>query len=107
MYGEVTGLGQEHNTWKNDWDLFRLARFGKAFLDDGFEVAPLVQVVFSNATYMRLTVGARGMYLLQEVGTFVIPTMVSMIPALFATLPTLLVAQVCYTVVTLLCIFHY
>ncbi|KAI7815826.1 hypothetical protein BC939DRAFT_508893 [Gamsiella multidivaricata] len=43
--------------------------------------------------YGEVTVGARGMYLLQEVGSFVIPTMVSMIPALLATLPTLLVAQ--------------
>ncbi|KAG0347456.1 hypothetical protein BG004_007696 [Podila humilis] len=59
LHGEVTGLSQEHSAWKNDWDLFRLARFGKAFLDDGFDVAPLVQVVFSNATYMRLTVETR------------------------------------------------
>ncbi|KAF9579810.1 hypothetical protein BGW38_003778, partial [Lunasporangiospora selenospora] len=93
LYGEVTGLTHEHNTWKNNWDLYRLARFGKALLNDGFEVAPLVQVVYSNATYMRLTVRARGMYLLQEVESFVIPTTVSMIPALLATLPTLLVAQ--------------
>ncbi|KAI1315465.1 hypothetical protein EDD11_000746 [Mortierella claussenii] len=51
MYGEVTGLCQEHNDSKNKWDLFRLARFGKAFLDDGFEVAPLVQLRYVLLLY--------------------------------------------------------
>ncbi|KAF9198106.1 hypothetical protein BGZ49_001182 [Haplosporangium sp. Z 27] len=94
LYGEVTGLSQENSEWKNKWDLFRLARFGKSFLNDGYEVAPLLQVVYSNGTYMRLTVKARGIYLLQEVGSFMVPTTVSTIPALLATLPTLLAAQV-------------
>ncbi|KAF8924617.1 hypothetical protein BGZ58_001615 [Dissophora ornata] len=94
LYGEVTGLSQENAEWKNKWDLFRLARFGKAFLDDGNEVAPLLQVVYSNGTFMRLTVKVRGIFLLQEVGSFVVPTAVSMIPALLATLPTLFAAQV-------------
>ncbi|KAG0219255.1 hypothetical protein BGX33_003801 [Mortierella sp. NVP41] len=93
LYGEVTGLSQENSEWKNKWDLFRLARFGKAFLDDGHEVAPLLQVVYSNGMFMRLTVKVRGVFLLQEVGSFVVPTTVSMIPALLATLPTLFAAQ--------------
>ncbi|KAF9275926.1 hypothetical protein BGZ88_002052, partial [Linnemannia elongata] len=93
LYGEVTGLSQENYDWKNKWDLFRLARFGKAFLDDGYEVAPLLQMVYSNSTYMRLTVKARGVFFLQEVGSFVVPTTVSTIPAHLATLPTLFAAQ--------------
>ncbi|KAF9578962.1 hypothetical protein BGW38_004983, partial [Lunasporangiospora selenospora] len=56
LYGEVTGLFQGNADWKNKWDLFRLARFGKAFLDEGNDVAPLLQIVYSNGTFLRLTV---------------------------------------------------
>ncbi|KAG0196578.1 hypothetical protein BGX28_009964 [Mortierella sp. GBA30] len=92
-WGEVTGPSQETNDSKNMWDMYRLARFGKAFLDAGNEIAPLFQVVHSNACYMRLSTKARGMFLLEEIGSFIVPTTIAMIPSLFATLPTLLVAK--------------
>ncbi|KAG0252095.1 hypothetical protein BG011_007209 [Mortierella polycephala] len=93
FYGEVTGLSQENSDWKNKWDLFRLSRFGKAFLDNGNDFAPLLQVVYTNGTYMRMSVKLRGIYLLEEVGSFIIPTTIPMVPALLVTLPTLFAAE--------------
>ncbi|KAF8923168.1 hypothetical protein BGZ58_003285, partial [Dissophora ornata] len=92
-WGEVTGPAQETNTAKNQWDTYRLARFGKAFLDEGHAMAPLIQIIYSNASYLRLSAKTRGLMLLEEVGTFVIPTTTATIPSLFATIPTLLVAK--------------
>ncbi|KAF9176467.1 hypothetical protein BGZ51_000582, partial [Haplosporangium sp. Z 767] len=92
-WGEVTGPAQVTNDGKNMWDMYRLARFGKAFLDAGNEIAPLFQVLHSNACYMRLSTKTRGMFLLEEIGSFVVPTTVAMIPSLLATLPTVLVAK--------------
>ncbi|KAG0260681.1 hypothetical protein BG011_001688, partial [Mortierella polycephala] len=93
LYGEVTGPSQEHWDFKNKWDLYRLVRFGKAFLDAGNSFAPLIQVIYMNGSYMRLCVKTRGMYLLEEVGQFVVPTTLTMIPSLLASLPTLLSIQ--------------
>ena len=93
-WGEVTGPSQETFDAKNQWDTYRLARFGKSFLDAGNNVAPLLQIVYSNASYLRLSPKTRGIFLLEEVGTFIIPTTITMIPSLFATIPTLLVARV-------------
>ncbi|KAG0351771.1 hypothetical protein BGZ54_003107 [Gamsiella multidivaricata] len=93
VFGEVTGPAQAGHTAKNAWDLFRLARFGKAFLDNGNSVAPLLQVVYNNGTFMRLTIKTRGMFILEEIGAFEVPTKVAGIPALAATLPTLLAAR--------------
>lgn len=95
-WGEVTGPAQETNEAKNMWDMYRLVRFGKAFLDAGNDTAPLFQVIYSNASYMRLTTRTRGIFLLEEIGVFVVPTTIAMIPSLFATLPTLLAAKVCW-----------
>ncbi|GJJ79271.1 hypothetical protein EMPS_11632 [Entomortierella parvispora] len=92
-WGEVTGPSQETFDAKNQWDTYRLARFGKSFLDAGNNVAPLLQIVYSNASYLRLFPKTRGIFLLEEVGTFIIPTTIAMIPSLFATIPTLLVAK--------------
>ncbi|KAF9273030.1 hypothetical protein BGZ88_004150 [Linnemannia elongata] len=93
VFGEVTGPAQAGHTAKNAWDLFRLARFGKAFLDHGNSVAPLLQIVYNNGTFMRLTIKTRGMFILEEIGAFEVPTKVAAIPALAATIPTLLAAQ--------------
>ncbi|KAF8929473.1 hypothetical protein BGZ58_008928 [Dissophora ornata] len=107
VFGEVTGLAQAGHTAKNAWDLFHLARFGKAFLDNGNSVAPLLQVVYNDEnvsaaggiitgvdyTFMRLTVKTRGMFILEEIGAFKVPIKVAGIPALAATLPTLLAAR--------------
>ena len=35
MYGEITGPCRATSKAKTNWDLFRLARFGKTFLDKG------------------------------------------------------------------------
>ncbi|KAI1290661.1 hypothetical protein EDD11_009087 [Mortierella claussenii] len=93
VFGEVTGPSQAGHTSKNAWDLFRLARFGKAFLDNGNRVAPLFQVVYNNGTFMRLTIRTRGMFLLEEIGAFEVPTKVASIPALAVTISTLLAAR--------------
>jgi hypothetical protein len=93
VFGEVTGPAQAGHTAKNAWDLFRLARFGKAFLDHGNSVAPLLQIVYNNGTFMRLTIKTRGMFILEEIGSFEVPTKVAAIPALAATIPTLLAAR--------------
>ncbi|KAF9178170.1 hypothetical protein BGZ51_008041 [Haplosporangium sp. Z 767] len=93
FYGEVTGPARENNEVKVKWDFFRLVRFGKAFLDGGNKLAPLIQVVYTNGTYMRLSVKTRGIYLLEEVGSFVVPTTVATIPSFLASLPTLLAAK--------------
>ncbi|KAF9899723.1 hypothetical protein BX616_002870 [Lobosporangium transversale] len=69
--------------------IYRLARFGKAFLDERH----LIQVIYSNASYFRLSVKTRDLMLLEEIGTFVVPTTTATIPSLFATDPTLLVAK--------------
>jgi hypothetical protein len=81
IFGEVTGPAQVGNSTKNAWDLFRLVRFGKSFLDHGNSVAPLLQFVYNNGTFMRLTVKTRGMFLLEEIGAFVVPTKVVSYPA--------------------------
>ncbi|KAF9420719.1 hypothetical protein BGZ76_004055, partial [Entomortierella beljakovae] len=44
LFGEVTGLVQEHMEQKNQWDTFRLARFAKARLDSGQNSIPLLQI---------------------------------------------------------------
>ncbi|KAG0044519.1 hypothetical protein BGZ83_010258 [Gryganskiella cystojenkinii] len=89
MWGEATGPMQARNSAKNLWDTFKLARYGKAFIIAGYDSAPLVQVIDSQGTYMGLYLKARGVMLLEEVGTFIIPTRKEMMPAFVATLPTL------------------
>ncbi|KAF9944110.1 hypothetical protein BGZ70_005031, partial [Mortierella alpina] len=51
--------------------------------------APLMQIVHGKGVYMRLTTKARGMCVLERMGSFVVPTSVDMIPSLLATIPTL------------------
>ncbi|KAF9086057.1 hypothetical protein BGX27_003276, partial [Mortierella sp. AM989] len=89
LWGEVTGPIQARNNAKNLWDTFKLVRYGKAFIIAGNDSAPLVQVIDNHGTYMRLNLKVRGVMLLEEIGTFVIPTRKEMVPALVATLPTL------------------
>ncbi|KAF9114428.1 hypothetical protein BGW39_003357, partial [Mortierella sp. 14UC] len=92
LLGEVTGPCQETYSAKNAWDLYRLARFGKSLLGDN-PFAPLMQIVHTKGVYMRLTNKARGMFLLERVGTFVIPTSVDMLPSLLGTIQTLSTAK--------------
>ncbi|KAF9921079.1 hypothetical protein FBU30_008932 [Linnemannia zychae] len=66
LYGEITGPAQVNHIAKNNWDLFRLARFGKAFLDKGHVTIPLLQVVYDCVSVMRLSMKERGVYLLDE-----------------------------------------
>ncbi|KAF9112366.1 hypothetical protein BGX27_003472 [Mortierella sp. AM989] len=89
MWGEVTGPIQARCNAKNIWDTFKLARYGKAFIIAGNDFAPLVQVIDNQGSYMRLYLKTRGVMILEEIGTFVIPTRKEMVPALVATLPTL------------------
>ncbi|KAG0346143.1 hypothetical protein BG004_002346 [Podila humilis] len=89
MWGEVTGPIQSRCSAKNLWDTYKLARYGKAFIIAGNDSAPLIQVIDDQGSYMRLYLKTRGMMILEEVGTFVIPTRKEMVPALVATLPTL------------------
>ncbi|KAG0376888.1 hypothetical protein BGX24_007059 [Mortierella sp. AD032] len=92
LFGEVTGPCQETYRAKNAWDFFRLARFGKSLLGDN-PFAPLIQIVHTKGVYMRLKVMARGMFLLERVGAFVIPTSVDMLPSLLGTIQTLSAAK--------------
>ncbi|KAF9343785.1 hypothetical protein BGX26_005202 [Mortierella sp. AD094] len=92
-WGEFSGPAHENDKWKNLWDFFRDVRYGKAFLDSGFEMAPLFQIVYEVGNYMRLRAGSRGMYVLHEVGKFTIPTTTAMVPSLIATFSTLLIAK--------------
>ncbi|KAG0023831.1 hypothetical protein BGZ80_007853 [Entomortierella chlamydospora] len=89
LWGEITGPTQAGCKVKNLWDMYKLARFGKAFIVAGNDSAPLVQIIGSLGTYMRLYMKMRGVMILEEVGTFVVPTYKAMIPSLVATLPTL------------------
>ncbi|KAF9410269.1 hypothetical protein BGZ76_005545 [Entomortierella beljakovae] len=93
LYGEATGLSQEHSKTKNMWDTFRLARHGKALVDSGFNSVPLLQIVYSTGTYMRLEYKSRGLSILEEIGNFEIPTTASKTPSLVGTLPTLVAVK--------------
>ncbi|KAF9993447.1 hypothetical protein BGZ79_001854, partial [Entomortierella chlamydospora] len=93
LFGEVSGPHQQTNESKNKWDLFRLMRSGKAFLDAGNRIAPLIQAIYSNGKYMRLVVKTRGMHLLEEVGSFAIPTTIITISSLISSLSVLLSAK--------------
>ncbi|KAF8957998.1 hypothetical protein BGZ46_002062, partial [Entomortierella lignicola] len=93
LFGKVTGPCQENFKAKNAWDLYRIARYGKSLLDLRYPMAPLIQVVHNGGCYMRMTVKARGKFLLQRVGSFVIPTSIEMIPSLLGTLQTLAAVQ--------------
>ncbi|KAF9079699.1 hypothetical protein BGX27_006067, partial [Mortierella sp. AM989] len=93
LYGEITGPAQINHIAKSNWDLFRLARFGKSFLDQGHVTIPLLQVVYDSASVMRLSMKERGMYLLDEVGQFTVPCTLATIPSLLTTLPALLAVQ--------------
>ncbi|KAG0337437.1 hypothetical protein BG004_007656 [Podila humilis] len=88
LFGEVTGPAQQSQRAKNSGDLFRLARFGKSLLANN-PSAPLIQIVHTKGVYMRMTIKARGMFFLERVGAFVIPTSVDMIPSLLGTIQTL------------------
>ncbi|KAF9343532.1 hypothetical protein BGX26_005586, partial [Mortierella sp. AD094] len=94
LFGEVTGPAQAGHSAKNAWDKFRLVRFTRSFIDSGNKTAPLIQVIDNCGTYMRLQVKTRGMFYLEEVGSFEVPTKISSITSLVTTLPTLLEAQV-------------
>lgn len=89
LWGEVTGPTQAMNKAKVCWDTFKLARFGKAFIMAGNNSAPLVQVVGNLGTYLRLYLKVRGVMILEEVDTFIVPMCKAMVPSLVATLPTL------------------
>ncbi|KAF9082530.1 hypothetical protein BGX27_004465, partial [Mortierella sp. AM989] len=90
LYGEITGPAHENSFGKNQWDLFRLARFGKSFLDAGNKFIPLLQIIYTFGSFMRLKEKTRGMYLLLEVGHFTIPTNLTEVGALQKSLPTLI-----------------
>ncbi|KAF9954738.1 hypothetical protein BGZ65_003841, partial [Modicella reniformis] len=93
VFCEVSGPSQANATIKNNWDLFRLSRFAKSSLHEGYGVSPLLQIIYTEGKYMRMTVRSRGVYYLEKVGVFVVPTTLTTIPALLATLPTLQAAQ--------------
>ncbi|KAF9159388.1 hypothetical protein BGX21_003559 [Mortierella sp. AD011] len=93
LIGEVIGPFQETHNAKNAWDLYRLARFGKSLLGDN-PFAPLIQIVHNKGDYMRLTIKARGMFLMERVGAFVIPTSINMLLSLLGTIQTLSATKV-------------
>ncbi|KAF9160846.1 hypothetical protein BGX21_002554 [Mortierella sp. AD011] len=92
-WGEFSGPAHEHDEWKNNWDFFRDVRYGKAFLDSGYKIAPLFQIVYEKGNYMRLQDATRGMYILSEVGQFTIPSTTSSVASLIAGFPILFVAK--------------
>ncbi|KAF9201867.1 hypothetical protein BGZ49_007934, partial [Haplosporangium sp. Z 27] len=93
MFGEVTRPHQQSSAFKDTWDLFRLTKFRKSFFDAGNSVAPLVQVIYTRGTYMRLKARMKGMYLLEEARKSFIPTIVTEISSLVSSLPVLLLAE--------------
>ncbi|KAF9192774.1 hypothetical protein BGZ51_004942 [Haplosporangium sp. Z 767] len=93
LYGEITGPCRANSLSKTNWDLFRLVRFGKAFLDKGNGTVPLLQVVHDSGFMMRLSLRLRGMYILERIGLFSVPCSIATVPALLATLPVLLAAK--------------
>jgi hypothetical protein len=93
-FGEITGPAKERSIWKNNWDFYRIVRYGKAFLDTGHKVAPLFQIIYTKGTYMRLKEATRGMFVLEEVGAFTIPVTVEMITSFMTNIQTLMIAQV-------------
>lgn len=95
LLGEVTGPCQETQRVKNAWDLYRLARFGKSLFGNN-PFAPLMQIVHTKGVYMRPTIKARGVFFLERVGAFVIPTSVDMLPSLLGTIQTMSAAKVTY-----------
>ncbi|KAG0285128.1 hypothetical protein BGZ97_007925 [Linnemannia gamsii] len=92
-FGEITGPAKERSIWKNNWDFYRIVRYGKAFLDTGHKVAPLFQIIYTKGTYMRLKEATRGMFVLEEVGAFTIPVTVEMITSFMTNIQTLMIAQ--------------
>ncbi|KAI8355367.1 hypothetical protein B0O80DRAFT_41507 [Mortierella sp. GBAus27b] len=94
LYCEVSGPSQANFTIKNNWDLFRLSRLAKSSLHEGYELSPLIQVIYTEGTYMRMTVQSRGVYYLEKIGVFIVPAALTMIPSLLGTLPTLQAALV-------------
>ncbi|KAF9925730.1 hypothetical protein FBU30_004526 [Linnemannia zychae] len=89
LWGEITGPVQASNKIKTLWDTFKLVRFGKSFIADGNDHAPLIQVIGCRGLYMRMSVKVRGVIILEQVGAFTVPTSKAMVPSLVATLPTL------------------
>ncbi|KAK3805336.1 MAG: hypothetical protein J3Q66DRAFT_360702 [Benniella sp.] len=85
--GEITGPKEASATWKRNWDLYKLVRFGKQILSSGQEIALLVQIVFDLGIYFRLTTPQRGVFLLWTVGDFKVPVCKMDIGSLLATLP--------------------
>ncbi|KAF9345367.1 hypothetical protein BGX26_003225, partial [Mortierella sp. AD094] len=93
LYREITGPCRANCLSKTNWDLFRLAGFGKTFLDMGNGTEPLLQVVHDSGFMMRLSLKLRGTYILEKIGLFNVPCTIATVPALLATLPVLLEAK--------------
>ncbi|KAK3810369.1 MAG: hypothetical protein J3Q66DRAFT_352897 [Benniella sp.] len=77
LFGEISGPRQDTTESKEAWDRNRLARFGKCVLDDGHFKSVLLHNVNGEGTYLELTPQTRGVYLLDEVGYFRVPTAIS------------------------------
>ncbi|KAG0343511.1 hypothetical protein BG004_005265 [Podila humilis] len=90
LYGEITGPCRATCKAKTNWDLFRLSRFAKAFLDAGNDSVSLLQVVHESGLAMNLKFRVRGVYVLEKVGLFTVPCSIATIPAPLGTLPVLL-----------------
>ncbi|KAF9084522.1 hypothetical protein BGX23_010442 [Mortierella sp. AD031] len=69
LFVEVTGDAQRHNIRKNNWDSYRLARFGKARLDAGYSTAIMIQVIHRQAVVYTMDMPIRGVMLMSQVGT--------------------------------------
>ncbi|KAG0351756.1 hypothetical protein BGZ54_003112 [Gamsiella multidivaricata] len=65
-FGEVTGHCQRGDKAKNDWDLWRLVRFGKSVLDEGAPMVSLVQIIYDEGTLYQHFVRIRGIMVLAE-----------------------------------------
>ncbi|KAG0294374.1 hypothetical protein BGZ98_001785 [Dissophora globulifera] len=89
MFGEVTGPAQVGNAAKNHWDLYRLARFGKSFLQAGNKLAPLVQLLHAEGTYYTMSDKMRGIFLMEKVASFHVPTSKAELAQFLVTLPAL------------------
>ncbi|KAG0304284.1 hypothetical protein BGZ99_002440, partial [Dissophora globulifera] len=67
----------------------RLTRFGKTFLQAGDKLVPLVRLLNAEGTYCTMSDKVRGIFLMEKVGSFHVPTSKSELAQFLVTLPAL------------------
>ncbi|KAF9992555.1 hypothetical protein BGZ65_012102, partial [Modicella reniformis] len=52
----ITGPRRRYDSRKINWDRFKLYRYGKALLESGYQLVPLMEIIYDKGAYMRLKV---------------------------------------------------